>query len=136
MTPEAAAWVEQHVITDYHLANEGTFGGPQQDADPMCPCQLPCYPCRSGRHQACLGFHAAAGDLTQQRPETHLRAPAPWRPPDPKRPLYTAVWLADRGCRPLCDCTTCQPVPVAAGIALPEPPARSGGQLELFAHGA
>ncbi|MFD4830191.1 hypothetical protein ACFWPV_10100 [Streptomyces uncialis] len=131
MTPGQAAWVEQHVVTDYHLANDGQWWcGPQQDADPACLCQMPCWTCQAGRHTECRTrqTNPERGLLDRPRPETHLRAPAAWRPAAKRRPLYLAVWLADRACRPRCRCTTCTPSVRPAG-----PPTGPGEQLHLFA---
>ncbi|MFF3847998.1 hypothetical protein [Streptomyces sp. NPDC002328] len=121
-----AAWVFEHVIIGYHDANETNWWcGPDQSDDRLiCVCQLPCTWCRSGQHDRCRRFQdrqralvtraGGDGECAPFRPlgygpATHLRAPARWRPPGPKRPLYVPVWLADRVCRYLCDCAVCRP---------------------------
>ncbi|MFF4741262.1 DUF4326 domain-containing protein [Streptomyces sp. NPDC001262] len=106
MTAAAVEWVAQHVIADYHLANEHTYGDPDQNWETRCACQHPCLLCRDGHHERCRELRRTGGPLTAPRPETHLRAPAPYRP-DRAASLYTDVWLADRACRLLCDCAPC-----------------------------
>ena len=109
MSSAAVAWIEQHVIADFHLANEDIWWcGPAQDWEADCVCQFPCS-CRSGHHDRCRALHARGGYLTAPKPETHLRHPLPNRPGRPAP--FTAVWLADRSCRPLCSCTTCGTTP-------------------------
>jgi len=126
MKPDEAAWVYEHVICDYHLANEAHWWcGPDQTEDRDCPCQFGCVLCRAGRHQACRTISARTDGGFRPQPETALRVPAAHRP-DRKRPLHVAVWLADRVCRVLCDCTVCHPPQLAPA---PEPDAWAHGLL-------
>ncbi|MEW2635428.1 DUF4326 domain-containing protein [Streptomyces sp. NPDC048389] len=105
MSPAAVAWIEQHVIADFHLANEDIWWcGPDQDWSASCACQLPC-PCTHGQHDRCRALYARPDRLVRATPETHLRRPAAYRLAQPG--LFTPVWLADRVCRPLCQCPTC-----------------------------
>lgn len=133
MTPAQAAWVAQHVIADYHLANDRQWWcGPAQTEDLRCRCQLPCITCQAGQHQLCRELLAKqAADPALQAaarvPETYLRAPRPFWPQQ-DRTLYVRVWLADRACRSLCHCTTCHPAP--APIAAPA--VGKADQLGLF----
>jgi len=116
MSPAVVAWIEQHVIADFHLANEDIWWcGPDQDWKPDCVCQFPCS-CRDGHHDRCRALHARGGCLTDPKPETHLRHPVPNRPGQPAP--FTAVWLADRACRPLCSCTTCSPQPTTVVVCI------------------
>ncbi|MFD9714405.1 hypothetical protein ACFWBR_41290 [Streptomyces sp. NPDC060006] len=110
MSTAAAEWIAQHVIADYHLANEKTWGDPDQNWEPRCRCQLPCTLCRMGNHARCSELRNGVRALFDPQPETHLRAPAPYSPQRAKL-LHTAVWLADRACRALCDCPQCTAVP-------------------------
>ncbi|MGW4426614.1 hypothetical protein [Streptosporangium sp. NPDC004631] len=83
MTPDAAAWVREHVLT--HPA-----ASPNRSN--RCACQVPaglCGRCRHGQHGRCTarwGF---------------------------ERPLrlghcYVSVWLADRVCKTRCICPKCR----------------------------
>jgi hypothetical protein len=162
VTPDEVAWVAEHVIFDYHLSNEANWWcGPDFNLSALCPCQMPCSWCDDGHHEHCrratAKWNAFAAVQTAQaeaegehwtdyhyQPETYLRAPAPHRPPDPKRPLYVAVWLADRICRMRCVCDAsghtsepaaaptpsapaAEPSPIPAPTVLPQ-----GDQLGLF----
>ncbi|MEU5610523.1 DUF4326 domain-containing protein [Streptomyces sparsogenes] len=111
MSDAAVAWIAQHVIADYHLANETVWWcDPDQNWEPLCACQMTCTLCQAGRHSQCLELRqtpwAGQHGVFAPRPETHLRRPAP-HSPQHTRPLYVAVWLADRSCRYLCDCPQC-----------------------------
>lgn len=161
MTPEQAVWVYEHVILGYHDANQTNWwcDPDQSDGRLICACQLPCAWCTSGQHDRCrrgLERQQAEalraqqvdpyGDGTPRRPwkplghgpETHLRAPAPWRLATRKRPLYLAVWLADRVCRYLCACTACgrpaapTPIPAAPVSAVALVVSDGTEQLGLF----
>ncbi|MEU0516630.1 hypothetical protein [Streptosporangium sp. NPDC006007] len=95
MTPDAAAWVREHVLT--HPA-----ASPNRSTE--CACQVPagtCGRCRHGQHGRC---RAAWGF---------------------ERPLrlghcYVSVWLADRICktRCICRCRTAPALPTAEQLAL------------------
>ncbi|MGW3563569.1 hypothetical protein ACWDSL_06650 [Streptomyces sp. NPDC000941] len=110
MSKAAVAWIAQHVIADYHLANETAWCDPDQNWEPRCACQMTCTLCRAGRHSQCRELRqtpwAGQHGPFAPRPETHLRLPAP-HSPQRTGPLYVAVWLADRSCRYLCDCPQC-----------------------------
>ena len=114
ITPDAAAWIERHVIADYHLANEDICCGPQV-SEPDCRCQMPCG-CQHGQRQSCQDLLHRLATQPESRigpfwgPETYLEAPTRWRPPNPRPPLFVAVWLADRTCRVMC-----QTQPAGAG---------------------
>jgi hypothetical protein len=143
VTPEAAAWVRAHVIGTYHEANQAHWWcGPDQSTDLRCRCQFPCPLCRDGRHDDCRRVRAAKAENPEHQygdsgPETSLRAPRPfWPYAEPDRPLYVAVWLADRVCRLMCPCETCarllaeEDIPAASAepVAAGQPE-----QLGLFA---
>ncbi|WP_431776275.1 DUF1643 domain-containing protein [Streptomyces cucumeris] len=111
MSAAAVAWIAQHVIADYHLANEKSWWcDPDQNWEPQCRCQFPCPLCRAGRHDRCRELRQTQQTATHgpyaPTPETHLRVPAPHSAQRP-RTLYVPVWLADRACRSLCDCPQC-----------------------------
>lgn len=115
MGTAAVEWIAQHVIADYYLANETTYGDPDQNWEPDCACQFPCTLCRGGNHRRCGELRRGQDPLKAARPETYLLAPVPFQM-DRTTPRHTSVWLADRACRPLCDCTRCGPVPVPTTV--------------------
>lgn len=92
MTPDAAAWVREHVLT--HPAASPNRGS-------ECACQVPaglCGRCRHGRCRAAWGF---------ERP---LRLGL----------QYASVWLADRICKTccICRCRTAPALPAAEQLDL------------------
>jgi hypothetical protein len=99
MTPEQAAWVQEHAWPA-PLRNSYAHAAAHPELaaeDYGCVCQLgPCFWCERGQHNDCR----AIGDKV---PAAHIGGTNGWlfRHPDGR---VVDVWLADRTCRAMCPC--------------------------------
>lgn len=122
MSPDAAAWVRDHVLTPTYRANT---------VDPArCPCQWgPSGHCLAERHDRCprtQGWerHGQPSPDTWITDAQGMVAHAPG--------VTAAVWRAGTPCRWLCPCT-CHATVAALFPLPPQPPVRKGVELPIAA---
>ncbi|MDJ0460637.1 hypothetical protein [Streptomyces sp. H27-C3] len=94
MTPDAAAWVREHVLVHNARITAPRAGGP-------CHCQPAtpwiCNDCRAGDHDRCNG-----GGVEWSFEKSIYGPGLSWPP-------RATVWLADRVCKTRCTCRRCCP---------------------------
>jgi hypothetical protein len=113
MTPEAAAWVYNVVLTATYRQSCTIEGNPRTIVDCCCHGGQ-CGHCGAGRHHQCTTV--LHGPIVH--PETYVVSRSGG--------AYTPVWLAGTPCRWMCACDCPAPEPVA--VPVPE-----FEQLDLFA---
>lgn len=105
MTPEAAAWVAEHVLTKWALS------GWTVEQRRVCPCQYgPTGHCQDGDHTKCA-HHGRREGYPKPSPDTHVisrRGSSYGSAP---------VWRAGQPCVWRCPCTVCADAPALPGLA-------------------